>query len=397
MSETMTTVVECPSCGAEIPLAEDQRSALDALVEARSAERTAALLSQRDARAALEAAQQVELATARLHAEHVAVLAAKDAELEAVRDGSELAVLRATGALSGELADLRAKLGRVELEAELEQRSLKERYEAQLAEREAAIERMRDLRSRLSTKLVGESLEQHCEVEFERMRAMISQGSSIEFGKDNDASSGTKGDYIFREFLVGVETCSIMFEMKNEADEGVSVKKRNADHLAKLDKDRREKGCTYAVLVSMLEPDSELYNAGIVDVGHLYERMFVVRPQFFLPIIALIRGASADGARARVELEAARAADVDLARFEEDLEEFKAVFAKNHESSARHLASSIEQIDKTVAQLQRVRDSLVTAQRQMRLAGDKAGDVSVRRLARGKPGVQEMLGGARRG
>lgn len=395
MTEILAPPVECPSCGAEIALDPTQRSALDTLVAAEAELRVGALLGERDERAAREAASAVELATARLHAEHVAALAAKDAEVDRVRSAAEVEALRAGQAARDELAELRSALERSRLEADLEARSLKERYEAQLAEREEAIERLRDLRARLSTKMVGESLEQHCEAEFERVRAMAFAGDHVTFAKDSDASSGTKGDYVFREVDPdsGAEVCSIMFEMKNEADFGTSPKKRNADHLAKLDKDRREKGCSYAVLVSTLESGSELYDAGIVDVSHLHPRMFVVRPQFFLPILALIRSASHDGAAARAELEAARAADVDITRFEEDLEAFKDAFGKNRESADRHLEGSIDRIDKVIASLNAVRDSLVTARRQVRLAGDKAADLSLRRLARGKPGVQALLEG----
>ena len=267
----------------------------------------------------------------------------------------------------------------------------------QLAERDEAIERLRDMKLRLSTKMVGETLEQHCENEFERVRAMAfnDEASTVTFEKDNDARSGSKGDYVYREHdaATGAELVSIMFEMKNEQTEGelVSAKHKNVEFLAKLDKDRREKGCEYAVLVSMLEPESDLYNAGIVDVSHLFPKTFVVRPQFFLVILTLIRNSARSAAAARAELEALRGSDVDLDAFEADLEQFKTAFGKNYESSSKHLNESIDRIDKVITQLNIVRESLVTSERQMRLARDKADDVTLRKLSRGNETVQRLI------
>ncbi len=389
--------IECPNCLMTVDIDEAQRRALDELVRSEVDSRVKLLLAEAERNAAASASQQVELALARARAEHAAVLAERDAELSALKSESALKVERAVAALMLEKAELVSALDSSRLMHEVQLSGVRERYEAQLAERDEAIERLRDMKLKLSTKMVGETLEQHCETEFEKIRALAfgGDGTSVQFGKDNDASSGSKGDYVFREHdaATGAELVSILFEMKNEQTEGdlASPKHRNVEFLSKLDKDRREKGCEYAVLVSMLEPDSELYNTGIVDVSHLFDKTYVVRPQFFVPILTLIRNSGRAAAAVRAELEAFRSSEVDLGAFEESLDRFKTAFGKNYESSSKHLLDSIERIDKTMVQLNLTREALITSERQMRLARDKADDVTLRKLAKGNETVQRLI------
>lgn len=279
--------------------------------------------------------------------------------------------------------ELQASLTQARLEKQLAEQSLKDRYEVQLKDRDDAIERLRDMKARLSTKMVGETLEQHCETEFNRIRATAFPRAYFE--KDNDASTGSKGDYIFRDNdESGTEIVSIMFEMKNESD-ATATKKRNEDFLKELDKDRTEKGCEYAVLVSLLEPDSELYNTGIVDVFHRYPKMYVVRPQFFLPIITLLRNAAMNAVKYKTELALVKAQNVDITNFESELETFKSAFARNYDLAAGHFEKAIAEIDKSIDHLRKTKDALLGADRNLRLANDKAQDVTIKKLTKGNP------------
>jgi len=241
----------------------------------------------------------------------------------------------------------------------------------------------------LSTKMIGETLEQHCETEFNRMRATAFPRAYFE--KDSDISSGSKGDYIFRDSdESNTEIVSIMFEMKNESDT-TATKKKNEDFLKELDKDRNEKGCEYAVLVSLLEPDSELYNTGIVDVFHRYPKMYVVRPQFFLPIITLLRNAAMNSLAYKTELALVKAQNIDVTNFENDLDQFKTAFAKNYDLASRKFNTAIEEIDKSINHLQKTKDALLSTDRNLRLANDKAQDVTVKKLTRRNPTMAEKF------
>ena len=256
----------------------------------------------------------------------------------------------------------------------------------QIRDRDDEIERIKNARTRLSVKLIGESLEQHCETEFNRVRMMAFP--KAEFHKDNDVVDGTKGDYVFREAdESGVEVVSIMFEMKNEDDNSTN-RKKNEDHFAKLDRDRRKKGCEYAVLVSTLEPDSELYNAGIVDVSYQYPKMYVIRPQFFLPLISLLRNAGQNAVEARRELADIRQQNIDITGFEDALDDFKEKFGKNYETASRKFETAIDEIDKTILHLQKVKENLTSSERQLRLANDKADGLTIRKLTRKNPTMQ---------
>lgn len=316
--------------------------------------------------------------------------ASKDSEIQGLKArlaevelSKKLAVTEALAAVEKQRDELQASLAHARLEKQLAETSLKERYEVQIKDRDAAIERLRDMKARLSTKMVGETLEQHCETEFNRIRATAFPRAYFE--KDNDASSGSKGDYIFRDLNEsGIEIVSIMFEMKNESDT-TTTKKRNEDFLKELDKDRTEKGCEYAVLVSLLEPDSELYNSGIIDVFHRYPKMYVVRPQFFIPIITLLRNAAMNTVNYKTELALVKAQNIDITNFESELEGFKAAFAKNYDLASRRFQTAIEEIDKSIDHLQKTKEALLGTDRNLRLANDKAQDVTIKKLTKSNP------------
>jgi len=329
-----------------------------------------------------------QLADAKLVNELQRAASAKDAEIQDLKArldagdvARKLAVSEAVSAVEKERDELKNGLERVSLEKQLAEKSLKDKYETQIRDRDEAIERLRDMKARLSTKMVGETLEQHCETEFNRIRATAFPRAYFE--KDNDARSGSKGDFIFRDSdEAGTEVVSIMFEMKNESDE-TATKKRNEDFLKELDKDRVEKGCEYAVLVSLLEPDSDLYNTGIVDVSHRHPKMYVVRPQFFIQIITLLRNAAQNALKYKRELALVKAQNVDITNFESELETFKSAFAKNFDLASRKFATAIEEIDKSIDHLQKTKDALLGTDRNLRLANDKAQDVTIKKLTRG--------------
>lgn len=340
------------------------------------------------ARAERKAAE--ELAAARLASELQKTASEKDAEIEKLRSqlsSAEVAKkLELTEALNGvekERDELRSGLERVQLEKQLEVTSLKERFEVQLKDRDEAIERLRDMKAKLSTKMVGETLEQHCEYEFNRLRATAFPRAYFE--KDNDARSGSKGDFIFRDTdAAGTEIVSIMFEMKNEAD-ATATKKKNEDFFKELDKDRNEKGCEYAILVSLLEPESELYNTGIVDVSHRYPKMFVIRPQFFIQMITLLRNAAMSALEYKTELELVRAQNVDITNFEARISEFKQHFGRNWRLASDGFDEAVHRIDEAIKDLEKVKQALHKSANNLRLANDKAEDLSIKKLTRGNP------------
>ena len=323
------------------------------------------------------------------------------AELEAAAKAVEaafeserkLAVSEATGERDQRIVALEGELNAARIERKQTEDSLRSEMlekinykDQQIRDRDDEIERIKNARTRLSVKLIGESLEQHCETEFNRVRMMAFP--KAEFHKDNDVVDGTKGDYVFREAdESGVEVVSIMFEMKNEDDNSTN-RKKNEDHFAKLDRDRRKKGCEYAVLVSTLEPDSELYNAGIVDVSYQYPKMYVIRPQFFLPLISLLRNAGQNAVEARRELADIRQQNIDITGFEDALDDFKEKFGKNYETASRKFETAIDEIDKTILHLQKVKENLTSSERQLRLANDKADGLTIRKLTRKNPTMQ---------
>jgi hypothetical protein len=332
----------------------------------------------------------IELTEAKLAKELQTIAAAKETEiqrlqakLDATQMEQKVAITGAVSAVEKERDELKYGLEQAELKTQLSEQSLKDKYETQIKDRDDAIERLRDMKARLSTKMVGETLEQHCDTEFNRIRATAFPRAFFE--KDNDARTGSKGDYIFRDSDdADTEIVSIMFEMKNEIDT-TATKKKNEDFLKELDKDRREKGCEYAVLVSLLEPDSELYNTGIVDVFHRYPKMYIVRPQFFLPIITLLRNASMKSLEYKKELALVKAQSVDITNFETDLDNFKTAFAKNYDLASKKFQIAIDEIDKSIDHLQKTKDALLSTDRNLRLANDKSQDVTIKKLTRRNP------------
>ena len=272
---------------------------------------------------------------------------------------------------------------------ELELRSKKDQFELELKAKDEAIAFYKDFKAKQSTKMVGESLEQHCEIEFNRLR--MTAFPRAEFGKDNDAKTGSKGDYIYREYDEnGIEILSIMFEMKNENDE-TATKKKNEHFFKELDKDRHEKKCEYAILVSLLEADNELYNTGIVDVSYLYPKMYVVRPQFFIPIITLLRNAALNSLQYKQELALMRDQHIDITHFEEDLETFKKGFARNYELASKKFQSAIDEIDKTIKSLEKTKAALLSSENNLRLANNKAEDLTVKKLVKNNPTMKQRF------
>lgn len=294
---------------------------------------------------------------------------------------------------TAELSALKNKLENKEAENQLKQQSLLKEYEDKLKLKDEQIEYYKDFKARQSTKMIGESLEQHCLNQFNSLR--MTAFPSAYFEKDNDAKSGSKGDFIFREEKDGTEFISIMFEMKNEMDT-TATKHKNEDFFKELDKDRREKGCEYAVLVSLLEIDNELYNNGIVDVSYRYEKMYVIRPQFFIPMITLLRNAALNSLKYRQELEIARHQQIDILHFEENMNTFKEGFARNYRIASEKFKTAVDEIDKTILHLQKTKEALLSSENQLRLANNKAEDLSIKRLTKNAPIVKEMFDGIRK-
>jgi len=324
----------------------------------------------------VEIKTSAELIQATVTGELKDAAAKKDAEIARLKEelksadiAKQLALKEALGTVEKERDDLKRDLEAKDAEQRLLQSSLKEKYETQIKDRDDAIERLKDMKAKLSTKMVGETLEQHCEIEFSKIRTTAFPLAYFE--KDNDARTGSKGDYIFRETDdAGTELISIMFEMKNESDE-TSTKKKNEDFFKELDKDRNEKGCEYAILVSLLEPNNELYNGGIVDVSYRYPKMYVIRPQFFIPMITLLRNAAQNSLKYKSELALVKAQNIDIANFEDELNSFKDAFGKNYELASRKFQTAIDEIDKSIDHLQKTKDALLSTDRNLRLANEK--------------------------
>ncbi len=340
--------------------------------------------------AVAEAVSELEKKLSKKDAELVSLKAQLEAEIDRLRTEAEndetkrqLAVTEAVSKVERECDTLKMQLQSKDTEHKLMETSIKERYEEKLRLKEEEIAYYKDFKARQSTKMIGESLEQHCENEFNRLRATGFQNAYFE--KDNDIRTGSKGDYIYRESDEnGNEIISIMFEMKNEQDETVT-KKKNEDFLKELNKDREEKSCEYAVLVSLLEPDSELYNTGIVDKSHRYPKMYVIRPQFFIPMITILRNAAMNSMEYKAELLMIRNQNVDITHFEENINKFKEGFARNYELASRKFKTAIDEIDKTILHLQKTKDALISSENNLRLANNKAEDLTIKRLTRGNP------------
>ncbi|MDE7258027.1 MAG: DUF2130 domain-containing protein [Lachnospiraceae bacterium] len=398
--------IKCPNCGEVFVVDESGYAQIVQQVRDQEFERE---LEQR--RKDLSEAKESELKLARMEQkeEYERALSAKDTELlkreqeieklKAQISGKEtekkLAVSEAVNEKDKEISEkiaqiteLKSRLSNKDSESELKQQSLQKEYETQLRLKDEQIEYYKDFKARQSTKMIGESLEQHCLTQFNSLR--MTAFPNAYFEKDNDARSGSKGDFIFREAAGGVEFISIMFEMKNEMDE-TATKHKNEDFLKELDKDRREKKCEYAVLVSLLEIDNELYNNGIVDVSYKYEKMYVVRPQFFIPIITLLRNAALNSLQYRQELEVAKHQQVDILHFEENMNAFKEGFARNYRLASDKFKTAIDEIDKTITHLQKTKEALLSSENNLRLANNKAEDLSIKKLTKNAPTVKAMF------
>ena len=368
----------------------ESKDALAALAQQRDEARRDLEALKEQGQAALELARsQADKAIAEASAEKDRLIVELRGKLESAANERELAVTRAVTVVEKERDELSSELKQAGMAKELAEKALKDKYETQIKDRDDAIERLKDMKARLSTKMLGETLEQHCETAFNQIRATAFPRAYFE--KDNDARSGSKGDYIFRDKSEeGVEVVSIMFEMKNESDT-TATKKRNEDFFKELDKDRNEKGCEYAVLVSLLESDSELYNSGIVDVSHRFPKMYVIRPQFFIPMITLLRNAALGALEYKSELALVKAQNIDITNFESDLDKFKTAFARNYDLASRRFETAIEEIDKSIKHLQKTKEALQSADNNLRLANNKAQDVTIKKLTRKNPTMAEKF------
>lgn len=401
--------IKCPKCGEVFQVDESGYAAIvkqvrDKEFEKELADRKARFDAEKQAAVKLAQAQtlqqmseeisalkqQLAASQSKLKAQTEAQESQLKAQLAAQENAQRLEILNLVTQKEKEIAQkereidlLSGKIETFKQESLLREQGIKDGYEERLRLKEEQIAYYRDFKARQSTKMVGESLEQHCEIEFNRLRATGFQNAYFE--KDNDARSGSKGDYIYREFDdQQIEFISIMFEMKNEMDE-TATKKKNEDFLKELDKDRREKNCEYAVLVSLLEPDSELYNSGIVDMSHRYPKMYVIRPQFFIPMITLLRNAAQNALQYRQELAVIRSQNVDISRFEDDMNDFKEKFSRNFRIASERFQKAIDEIDKTIDHLQKTKEALLSSENNLRLANNKAEDLTIKRLTRNNP------------
>lgn len=385
--------IKCPKCGEVFQVDESGYAAIVKQVRDKEFEKE---LQQRESVFVTEKQNAVEIAVTKKASEKERELADKSleitrlkGELQLSRTNADLAVKTAVQEKDAEILELKNRLELAKREQELNERTLNEKHQAELKIRDDEIERYKDFKARQSTKMVGESLEQHCEIEFNKLRATAFPNAYFE--KDNDARTGSKGDFIYREASSdGVEFISIMFEMKNEMDT-TATKHKNEDFFKELDKDRREKKCEYAVLVSLLEADSELYNNGIVDVSYRYEKMYVVRPQFFIPLITLLRNAALNSLQYRNELAVIRNQNIDITHFEEDMNDFKEKFSRNFRLASEKFQKAIDEIDKTIDHLQKTKEALLSSENNLRLANNKAEDLSIKRLTGNNPTMQQKF------
>jgi hypothetical protein len=400
--------IKCPNCGKVFQV--DESGYAQIVQQVRDHEfkaeldRRARELAQKEENDLKIARMQQERVHEKELAEKDNALAQRDREIERLKSqlGSaetekKLAVSEAVQEKEKELSEKGTEIAKLQGDLELQKQksaldraALMEQHKGELQIREEEIERLKDFKARLSTKMVGESLEQHCLTQFNQIRTTAFPNAYFE--KDNDSSSGSKGDFIFKEEADGTEFISIMFEMKNEMDT-TATKHRNEDFFKELDKDRNEKHCEYAVLVSLLEADNELYNNGIVDVSYRYPKMFVIRPQFFIPIISLLRNAALNSLTYKKELELVQNQQLDLQNFEENMNTFKNGFARNYELASRKFKDAIDDIDKTIKALEKTKEDLLSSDRNLRLANDKAQDLSIKKLTKNAPTVRALFEG----
>lgn len=378
--------IKCPKCGTAFKIDESGYAEIQRQIRNQEFRRD---LDERTRSFENEKRTEVELAVSKVKNSLQNDLAEKDRAITRLQTEKELAVASAVSEIEKECSELKIRLAAEENAKKLVEASMKEKYESALSLKNEEIERLKDMKTRISTKMLGETLEQHCEIEFNKLRATGFKNAYFE--KDNDIRSGSKGDYIFRENDDdGNEVVSIMFEMKNEADT-TATKRKNEDFLKELDKDRREKNCEYAVLVSLLEAESDLYNTGIVDMSHKYPKMYAVRPQFFIPIITLLRNAALNSLEYKKELALVKSQNVDITHFEENMNAFKDAFARNYDLASRKFKTAIEEIDKTIIHLQKTKDALLSSENNLRLANSKAEDLTIKRLTRNNPTMSQKF------
>jgi hypothetical protein len=377
----------CPNCKKTFSL--DEAGYADILKQVRDQKFDAELkerlnIAERDKESA------VKLAEANIKNSLEKQISDLNLKLTKVENENKIAIINAISGIEKERDTLKNTLMLKDQEKELFASNLKEKHKQELDNKEAIINykeeeinRLKDMKSKLSSKMLGESLEQHCDIEFNKIRPSGFQKAYFE--KDNDSKTGSKGDYIFKDFdSEGNEIISIMFEMKNQADEG-SIKKKNEDFLIKLDKDRNEKNCEYAILVTMLEPENELYNTGIVDMSHKYPKMYIIRPQFFIPIITLLRNAAMKSLQYKTELALIRNQNIDITNFENDLKNFQDKFSYNFNLASNHFKDAIKDIDKAIATMQSIKEALTKSENQLRLANDKSDSLTIRKLVQNNP------------
>lgn len=399
--------IRCPKCGSVFQVDE---TGYDQIAQQIRDKEFTKELERRKTEMDDKRKQELELIRLQEEQEHTLSITQKDAELsakeqkiielqaklEASETTKKLAVAEAVEKKNEELtqktteiADLKGDLKSKETESRLSEKSLQEKYEEKLKLKDEQIEYYKDFKARQSTKMIGESLEQHCLTQFNSIR--MTAFPNAYFEKDNDAKTGSKGDFIYRESDEGgTEFISIMFEMKNEAD-ATATKHKNEDFFKELDKDRSEKGCEYAILVSLLEADNDLYNNGIVDVSYKYPKMYVIRPQFFIPMITLLRNAALNSLQYQHELQTVRNQQVDIRNFEENMNLFKSAFSKNYELASRRFTEAIEEIDKSISHLQKIKDALLSSENNLRLANNKADELSIKKLTKNAPSVKKMF------
>ena len=385
--------IKCPKCGEVFQVDESGYAAIVKQVRDHEFSKE---IAERERAFATEKQNAIEIAISKTASERERELADKNTEIvklksdiELQKANADLAIKTALQDKDAVIADLKNQMELLRGQSVLKEQALKTQHEAELKIKDEEIAHYKDFKSKQSTKMVGESLEQHCEIEFNKLRPTAFPNAYFE--KDNDARTGSKGDFIYRESSPdGVEFISIMFEMKNEM-ETTATKHKNEDFFKELDKDRREKGCEYAVLVSLLEADNELYNNGIVDVSYRYPKMYVVRPQFFIPLITLLRNAALNSLKYREELALIRNQNIDITHFEENMNEFKEKFAKNYQLASDKFKKAIEEIDKTITHLQKTKEALLSSENNLRLANNKAEDLSIKKLTKNNPTMQQKF------
>lgn len=392
--------IKCPKCGEVFAVDETGYAAIVSQVRD---EQFRTELCEREQQLERQKEQEIHLLKTQAQAEQMKNAADLQQQIDRLKSQlaasaqtQQLAVTQATlsaqeqlHAKEKDILELQNKLTVQAADSRLQLQALKDRYSVELKSKDETIEFYKDLKSRLSTKMVGETLEQHCEIEFNKLRSAVF--SKAQFGKDNDSSSGSKGDYIYKESTdEGVEFLSIMFEMKNEQDT-TATKHKNEDFLKELDKDRNEKKCEYAVLVSLLEKDSELYNTGIVDVSYKYPKMYVIRPQFFIPMITLLRNAALNSVEFRKQVAEYKSQHIDISNFENDLNDFKSRFGRNYTLASDRFQEAIKRIDESIEKLTKVKEALLSSENNLRLANDKAQDLTVKKLTRKNPTMAQKF------